>query len=160
MSPAETRVQVATPEQRTHVAALRRAWAEEQAGAEISDPSFDHRFEEWSAREADQRVTWLAWVGDEPVGMLNLLVFTRMPRPQSPEDDRPGQWGYVANVYVRPEHRGAGSGGLLVAAATSYADARGFARIVLAPSPRSVPLYRRAGFGPATQLMVRERPAT
>ncbi len=152
-------VDPASAEDRAAVARLRRAWTEEQAGAEIDDPSFEDRFEEWFAREADQRVTWIASVADEPVGMLNLLVFTRMPRPRAADEVRAGQWGYVANVYVRPQHRGAGLGELLVAAATSYADARGFARVVLSPSPLSVPLYERAGFGPATRLMVRDHPA-
>ena len=40
-------------------------------------------------------------------------------------------------------------------ACTSYADSHGFVRIVLSPSERSVPLYARAGFVPATSLMVR-----
>jgi hypothetical protein len=37
-----------------------------------------------------------------------------------------------------------------------YADERGSARVVLSPSPRSVPFYARGGFEPATSLMVRE----
>ena len=47
----------------------------------------------------------------------------------------------------------------LVEAVLSYADAQGFARIVLSPSQRSIPFYRRAGFGPADALLLREHPA-
>ena len=138
------------------VAALRRAWTEEQAGGSIEDDGFDAAFAAWFAREHDQRVTWLAEDGGTAVGMLNLLVFTRMPRPQAAgAAPRPGQWGYVANVYVDRGHRDAGIGRALLEAAVAFSDEQGFARLVLAPSERSVPFYERAGFGPATSLMVR-----
>ena len=140
---------------RAAVLALRRTWTEEQAGHEVDDDSFEERFEDWFRREADQRVTWLAFDGQESVGMLNVLVFNRMPRPQDPATDRPTQWGYIANVFVREDRRDTGVGARLVDACTAHADEQGFARLVLAPSPRSVPLYERHGFGVATQLMVR-----
>ena len=90
---------------------------------------------------------------DEAVGMLNLLTFTRMPRPG---ESRPNRWGYLANCYVRPEHRNSGLGARLLATCTAYADEQGFVRVVLSPSTRSVSFYTRGGFAPATSLMVRE----
>lgn len=150
-----TAIRRATADDRTVVAKLRRAWTEESAGHPVEDPSFEDRFVEWFAREQDRRVTWLAYAGAEPVGMLNLLVFTRMPFPLDADTSRPTQWGYLANCYVRPPRRDAGAGAELVAACTAYADEHGFGRIVLNPSERSVPFYARAGFVPATSLMVR-----
>ncbi|CAN5553080.1 hypothetical protein BH10ACT10_BH10ACT10_09480 [soil metagenome] len=138
------------------VAALRRTWTEENHGAPIEDDAFDAVFAEWFEREHDQRVTWLAEVEGLAVGMLNLLVFTRMPRPRTPDAPAsPDAWGYVANVYVGPAHRDACAGRWLLDAATSHADEHGFARLVLSPSPRSVPCYERAGFATATSLMLR-----
>jgi GNAT superfamily N-acetyltransferase len=138
------------------IAALRRAWTEEQAGAPIEDDDFEAELAEWFAREQHQCVTWLADVGQRPVGMLNLMVFTRMPKPRSAAfGGAARQWGYVANVYVDPEHRNRGIGRALLDEAVAHADARGFARLLLSPSERSVPLYQRAGFAPATSLMVR-----
>ena len=125
---------------------LRAAWT-----AQPVDAAYVAAFEQWWRRERDQRVTWLAESGDRAVGMLNMLVFSRMPRPGR----EPSQWGYVANVFVLDEHRDRGIGRCLVDAATAYADEHGFARVVLSPSPRSVPFYERAGFGPATSLLVR-----
>jgi GNAT superfamily N-acetyltransferase len=81
------------------------------------------------------------------------LAFERMPRP-GPD---PGRWGYLANAYVQPDYRSQGIGTRLVDAVLAYADGRGFARVVLSPSPRSIPFYRRAGFGPADSLLSRER---
>ena len=138
------------------VAALRRAWTEENAGAPVDDDGFDAAFADWFEREAHQRLTWLAEIGSRPVGMLNLLVFTRMPRPRSRDAaPHPGRWGYIANVYVEAGSRDAGAGRALLDAAVTYADEHGFARLVLSPSERSVPFYERAGFAPATSLMLR-----
>jgi GNAT superfamily N-acetyltransferase len=149
-------VRVAGPGDVPALAALRRAWTEENAGRPVDDAGFEDAFASWFQREQEQRVTWLVEVDGRTVGMLNMLVFTRMPKPLSPEIPWSPRWGYVANVFVLVDLRGAGLGRLLVDAVTSYADEQGFARLVLARSERSVPLYTRAGFRPATSLMVRE----
>jgi GNAT superfamily N-acetyltransferase len=145
-------VRVASYDDRHAVAVLRRAWTEENAGAPIADDDFERRFDEWLGREHHQRLTWLGIVRGEPVAMLNLLVFTRMPRPGR---EQPSQWGYLANFFVLPEHRSDGLGTRMLVACTTYADEHGFARVVLSPSERSVPFYARAGFVPATSLMMR-----
>lgn len=137
------------------LAGLRRAWVEENAGAPVDDEAYDDAFADWFAREHQHRMTWLAEVDDRPVGMLNLTVFTRMPRPGR----APSRWGYLGNFFVLAGHRGSGIGERLLDACTSYADAEGFVRIVLSPSERSVPLYARAGFGPAGELLLRPGPA-
>jgi GNAT superfamily N-acetyltransferase len=143
------------------LAHLRHAWSSEQAGRPLVDDAFETTFEEWFSREHEQRVTWLAVTGEATtaagagtaagdVGMLNLLVFTRMPRPERAVS----RWGYVANAFVVPDWRNAGVGRLLLDAAVTYAREQGFVRLVLSPSERSVPFYARAGFRPATSLMV------
>lgn len=137
------------------IASMRRAWTDEYAGEQIEDDGFDAAFAEWFEREAHQRVTWLAEDDGRPVGMLNMLVFTRMPRPRR-TDERPSQWGYIANFFVESASRNAGIGRRLLDAALAYAEKHHFARIVLSPSERSVPFYARAGFVPATSLLVKE----
>ena len=149
-------VRTATPDDVSVIARLRHAWTEENAGRPIEDPCYDDVFAEWFEREAGQRVTWLAEDDGRVLGMLNLLVFTRMPRPRAADaPTHPRQWGYVANVYVVPGDRDRGIGRLLLDAVTAHADAHGFARLVLSPSERSVPFYERAGFAPATSLLLR-----
>ena len=100
------------------MAALRRAWTEENAGAPIEDDGFEQRFDEWLEREQHQRVIWLGFVEDEPVGMLNLLVFTRMPRP----GERARPVGLPRELLRPPEHRNSGLGARLLATCTAYAD--------------------------------------
>jgi GNAT superfamily N-acetyltransferase len=63
-------------------------------------------------------------------------------------------------MYVVPEHRDAGVGRYLLDALVAHADAEGLERVVLSPSERSVPFYRRAGFDPADQLLLRPHPGT
>ena len=119
------------------------------------DEGFGERFASWYKQEASRRLTWLAQDEGRAVGMMNLVVFERMPR-LGPD---PGRWGYLANAYVTPGYRNQGIGGRLVNAILAYADDRGLARVVLSPSQRAIPFYRRAGFGPADALLLRERPA-
>ncbi len=135
------------------MADLRRQWTEERRGVG-PDPDFVDRFRAWFAVEAHQRTFWLAVVGDDLVGMTNLLQFERMPSPQIDA----GRWGYLGNMFVRPEHRSTGIGRQLLDAVVAHADALGLVRIVLSPTERSVPFYRRAGFDDAHQLLVRPHP--
>ena len=132
---------------------LRSEWTREQ-GDDFDDPGFDERFAAWFERESSHRITWLAEVGGGPVGMMNLTVFERMPRPGRP----PSRWGYLGNAFVLAAYRNRGIGGNLLSALLGYADENHFARVVLSPSERSIPFYQRAGFGPANALMLRTPP--
>ena len=79
----------------------------------------------WLEGEGDRRTVWLATVANAPVGMASVFEYRRMPRL-----GRPGsRWGYISNMFVREDFRN-----------------RGYARLVLSPSERAVPFYRRAGF--------------
>ena len=135
------------------LALLRRRWRLERHGIAMdADPTFEGRFAAWYVDELDRGAkVWLAYAGDEPIGMLLLFVHERMPEPVRD----PGRWGYVGNVYVTPERRDDGVGRALLDAALAHVDEHDFARLLLHPTERSIPFYERAGFGPATSLMLR-----
>jgi GNAT superfamily N-acetyltransferase len=137
------------------IARLRREWVHEQDG-DRGDPGFEDRFAAWFERESSRRITWLAEVDGRPVGMMNLAVFDRMPQPGRPA----GRWGYLGNAFVLAAYRNQGIGGQLLDAVLSHARGCGFARVVLSPSARSVPFYRRAGFAPAESLLLWTPPST
>ena len=137
------------------IALLRRQWTQEQGGAS-DDPGFDERLATWFARESSRRIIWLAEADGRLVGMMNLVVFERMPRPGR----APSRWGYLGNAFVLAANRNEGIGGQLLRALLGYADEEGFVRVLLSPSERSVPFYERAGFGPADGLMLRTPPHT
>ncbi len=135
---------------RAALSGLRQAWTAEQTGNAAPDPDFAAAFEDWLEREGDRRVCWLAERDGQPVGMVNLAIFERMPRPGQPSS----RWGYLGNAYVLPAHRDGGTGAALVAALLAYARKEGLVRVVLSPSARSVPFYERAGFRRADELML------
>jgi GNAT superfamily N-acetyltransferase len=145
---AEISVRRCGPDDVGTLAALRRRWVEESGGA-AGDEGFEERFAAWYVAEAGRRIFWLAEVHGEPVGMVNLAVFARMPRPGRP----PSRWGYLGNAFVLADHRDRGVGRRLIDALLDHARAEGFVRVVLSPSERSVPFYARAGFGPADMLL-------
>ena len=159
---------MAGPGDAAALAALRRAWTAEQfarvddarvddARADDGGPAdegFEARFADWYERESARRVTWLAEVSGEPVGMMNLAVFERMPRPGRD----PGSWGYLSNAFVLAAHRDQGIGSRLLRALVGYADDHGYVRVVLSPSRRSVPFYGRFGFVADSGLIVRRHP--
>ncbi|HEX5620339.1 MAG TPA: GNAT family N-acetyltransferase, partial [Solirubrobacteraceae bacterium] len=118
------------------LAGLRAVW---NGGDE---PDFEQRMAAWLADEGDRRTTWLAAIDDAPVGMASMLEYRRMPRPGRPDS----RWGYVSNMFVREDVRNRGVGSALLAAVIAAADERDYVRLVLSPSPRSVPFYERAGF--------------
>jgi GNAT superfamily N-acetyltransferase len=134
------------------LAALRRAWTAEQHGP-VDDEGFEARFLGWYERESAHRVSWLAEVCGEPVGMMNLAVFERMPQPGRD----PGRWGYLANAFVLTAHRNQGIGSLLLRALLAHADEERYARVLLRPSARAIPFYRRLGFAAEHDLLVRHR---
>jgi GNAT superfamily N-acetyltransferase len=135
------------------IVGLRRAWTREEHG-DIADPDFEENLAAWFAREWSRRIMWLAEEGGRPAGMLNLAIYERMPKPGRALS----RWGYLGNAFVLAEYRNRGIGRQLVSAALDYADENGFARMVLSPTERSIPLYERAGFGPADALMLRTPP--
>jgi GNAT superfamily N-acetyltransferase len=133
----EIRVRLTGPDDIPAIAALRAQWT----GA-TSDADFERVVRAWLAAEGDRRLVWLAALGDEPAGLASMLEYHRMPRPDRLES----RWGYVGNMFVREDLRNRGIGSALVAALVAESDARGYARLVLSPTERAVPLYRRAGF--------------
>jgi len=134
--PFTVSVRVATPADVGALAALR---ALSSGGGE---PDFEPRMAAWLADEGDRRTTWLATVDEAPAGMASMLEYRRMPRPGRPDS----RWGYVSNMFVHEDLRNRGIGSALLTTIIAAADERGYARLVLSPSARSVPFYERAGF--------------
>jgi len=91
------------------IAELRRTWTAEDHG-DVDDEGFEARFLDWYECESARRICWLAEISAEPVGMMNLAIFERMPRPGRDA----GTWAYLANAFVLRPHRNQGIGGLLL----------------------------------------------
>ncbi|MFI2201169.1 GNAT family N-acetyltransferase [Streptomyces sp. NPDC020192] len=95
---------------------------------------------------------WLAWVA-EHAGVLHGHVFLQLVErvPEPYEDNTP--FGYVTNFYAAPDRRGRGLGARLLAALRAHAREQGLEVLIVWPSERSVPLYRRSGFEPSAEVL-------
>ncbi|MCC9205660.1 GNAT family N-acetyltransferase [Arthrobacter sp. zg-Y769] len=139
-----------TPLDIPQLARLRAVWAAEAGGDGPADAGFVGEFRTWLAANPRTFFVAVADADDTLIGMLNLSIFERMPKPGKPAS----VWVYLANAYVLPAHRNAGVGGALVAAAVEYSRRLGAARIVTSPSPASEKFYARCGFERAEELAV------
>ncbi|RZU72464.1 acetyltransferase (GNAT) family protein [Micromonospora kangleipakensis] len=92
---------------------------------------------------------WLAEVGDQPCGHVFVCLVDKVPSPY------PGSeaLGYVTNFYVTPEQRNRGLGRALLDEVTRYARAHRLDTLIVWPSERSAPLYRRCGFDGPGELL-------
>lgn len=92
---------------------------------------------------------WLAEVAGQPCGHVFLGLVDKVPSPFGGST----MLGYVTNFYVTPEHRNRGLGAALLAEVTRFAEAHSLDTLIVWPSDRSAPLYRRSGFGQPTELL-------
>ncbi len=101
-----------------------------------TDVDFERRMEAWLSAEGERRTTWLAVVGEPPVGMASLMEYRRMPKPGLADS----RWGYVGNMFVRKDFRRRGIGSALLEALAATAHERSYARMVVSRAPRGVVL--------------------
>ena len=103
---------------------------------------FDAAFRSWFLEHERTHVAFIALAERSAVGMAWLATIDRVPGP--------GVWtrlaGHLQSVYVRLEDRNQGIGAALVTEALKAAERRGFDYVIVHPSERSFPLYRRLGF--------------
>jgi GNAT superfamily N-acetyltransferase len=94
---------------------------------------------------------WVAQHGDEIVATIWVQLFEKLPNPVAERE----RHGYITSLYVRPEHRDAGVGSVLLDEALAECEARGVDAILLWPTRRSRSLYQRHGFAPGSDLLER-----
>ncbi|HLY35376.1 MAG TPA: GNAT family N-acetyltransferase [Candidatus Limnocylindria bacterium] len=97
---------------------------------------------------------WSIWVAEDVARngtLLGTVCLERVEKLARPYP-RASAWGYVTNVYVAPSVRNAGLGTRLLQAAIDAAQREGLEMLLLWPSDRAVPFYRRLGFEPVDAL--------
>jgi GNAT superfamily N-acetyltransferase len=95
---------------------------------------------------------WIYWVAAQEealVAHIFVHLFHPVPRPDRPTEN----YGYMTNVYVKPTLRNQGIGTTLLQHVIAWAQAREVAFLMVSPSDRSIPFYRRAGFTDQTEWM-------
>ena len=115
--------------------------------------SLDQFVSESAAWFADNLMSaWVAWVAERS-GQLRGQVFMHLTEKVPAPFANSTALGYVTNFYVSPEVRNRGIGGRLLAELRNYAEAERLDTLIVWPSERSVPAYKRAGFSGATDIL-------
>jgi GNAT superfamily N-acetyltransferase len=125
---------------------------EEEEGAEVpeSESGFATELAGWlRTRMAGPWRIWLAEADGAACGHVFLCLVERVPSPYP----HAGALGYVTNFYVTPEQRGHGVGRALLDELTRHAREHHLETLVVWPSERSAPLYRRCGFDGPGELL-------
>jgi len=155
-SAADISIRPATPADAAALARLRYAFRAALDPPAEAEPEFVARCTRWMAERLAAESAWRCWVAMERatiVGTVWLGLFEKIPNPVA----EPEMHGYVSNLYVRPERRGQGTGGALLATAMQECDARRLDAVILWPTPESRSLYARHGFAARDDLMERRR---
>lgn len=84
------------------------------------------------------------------ISVMSIIRVHKIPAP----DELDGAWGYLTNVYTRPEWRNHGIGQQLLEYAKQWATATGLELMAVWPSDRSFPFYQRSGFQRAQDPLV------
>jgi GNAT superfamily N-acetyltransferase len=156
----ETTVRVAGPEELEVLVELNTALFAEDSGTR--DPFLDQG---WPVREArgyfaaalEDRARVVVYVAESAGTVVGYLI----GRSHGPSSMRPVLTGELESMYVRPRHRGNGTGSLLVRAFLRWADEREVGRIAVtayAENEGAIRFYRRFGLRPKSVTMDRGRP--
>lgn len=145
-----TRVARAEGDDAFALAALEVALNREQ-GRPAEEGFLDRHTDAW-LREPNRYPSWIASALDgNPLGALTITLVPPLPRPGR----IPRSWGHLSNLYVRPEARRMGLGSRLLDEALTWADAHSVMWLTLMPSQSAQYLFRRAGFGPTGEDLLR-----
>lgn len=96
--------------------------------------------------------TWAHWlVGEDGTVLAHMAVQVNegVPRPCIARD----RWGWLTDCYTIPAERNQGHGASLLEAIREWARTQELDLLLVSPSDRSVPFYRRAGFEPAGEWL-------
>jgi GNAT superfamily N-acetyltransferase len=132
------------------LARLRWLWRTVDRGeVGLSDAEFAAALTVWWADRQESHVAFIAEHDGVAVGMAWLAIFDRIPQPRSVVRLA----GNVQSVFVLEAHRNLGTGRALVEAAIAEARARGLGYLILHPSLRAAPLYKRIGFAETDEIL-------
>ncbi|MGW5719351.1 GNAT family N-acetyltransferase [Amycolatopsis sp. NPDC003865] len=146
----EIEVRAARPGELAAVAGLRWRWVAGQerlpAGGRAE---FVREFARWVRDNAATHHCLVVVRDGRVLGMAFLAVTPRVPTPAAFTRAA----GDVQSVYVVPEARREGLGGLLIEAVLRLAGELGLERVTVHSSGQAVPAYQRRGFAVAPKLL-------
>src|ERR1051325_11312916 len=154
-TPARRTVRRATVDDVTNLARFRYAFRSRRHAATEEENEFLTRCVAWMRPRLHAESRWRVWLLEEngtPIGNLWVQIIEKIPNPGKESELH----AYVSNVFVLPEYRNTGGGGMLLDAALAECRVFHVDTMFLWPSDESRPLYQRHGFAPPDRLLVNE----
>jgi GNAT superfamily N-acetyltransferase len=145
MTERKPSISLATADDIPELARLRwELYAEQEGDVPETLDAYRERFASFAgaALSSDAWRSWVARDGDRLVAAMWLQTVPRVPVPGK----RAGPIGYLTNVYVAPEHRNAGLGAQLLDRVKAWCSEQRYSLVIVWPTERSRPFYRRVGF--------------
>ncbi len=94
---------------------------------------------------------WIAEAAGVPVAGLGMMVIDWPPHPSHPTQ---GARGYILNVFVEPEHRGAGLARALMDLAVAEGRRRGLQHMILHATAMGRPMYEKLGWTQTSEMSI------
>lgn len=131
-------------------------WLEDgQDPPQSSRADFVECFSDWLLnRNGRNWFVWCALDNDTIVSHIYVQRVEKLPKPSATDD----AFGYVTNVYTRPEYRSQGIGAELLGCVKTWALQNNLEFLVLWPSAESIPFWHRAEFSENESLLSKIRP--
>lgn len=95
---------------------------------------------------------WVVEVDGRAIASIGLMFIDWPPHPEHPDCDRRG---YVLNLFVEPDHRGAGLASQLMRRVEDEARARGVEYLILHPTAQARPIYETMNWQATSEMSLR-----
>ncbi|MBU5438926.1 GNAT family N-acetyltransferase [Tissierella sp. MSJ-40] len=92
---------------------------------------------------------WIAVDKGDIVSHISISHIRKIPKPSRLHDE----YGYVTNVYTKPSYRGNGIGSELMDRVNKWAEEKDFEILIVWPSKKAIPFYKRKGFSNQNEIM-------
>ena len=138
------------------LAELQWRWRVEEWNKEptLDRRAFGEAFVQWAAPRLDSHAAFVALRDGHAIGMAWIATIDRVPTP----DALIRRIGHMQGFYVVPEERDRKVGSALLQMVIEEARRRGYRYVLVHPSERSIPLYRRRGFIASDEFLVLQLP--
>ncbi|WP_028560150.1 GNAT family N-acetyltransferase [Paenibacillus pinihumi] len=96
---------------------------------------------------------WYIWVAEVEKRIVSHMYLQRIHKVPRPGKSKDPYFGYVTNVYTRPDFRSQGLGSKIHAAMETWSKEHEAEFLILWPSIESVDFYARNGFSPSAEAV-------
>lgn len=94
-------------------------------------------------------IHFVAEIDNQIVSTVSLKVVKSFPLPGMLKN----HWGYLTNVYTKPDFRKKGISTKLINDTLAWSDSHGIKKVILWPRPAAINIYKKFGFSQESEIM-------